>query len=128
MSPRFEPESCALVRRNPWILGLFTALWVVYTAHLLTRGAWSLAALMASQFLFGTWGVYVRNWRPWVKPVRVRADARGLTIGERFVSRAAIRRGDVLPREPAQVRLDLRGFRLPVQPRGVGRGAPRGRC
>jgi hypothetical protein len=127
MSPLFEPEGCALVRRNPWILGLALAPCMCLIAlHLTVRGtpAWEggLSAAWMAFLYTGAWMIpvwmallYMAHWRPSVKPTRVRADARGLTIGERFVPSAAIRKGIVLPGERAQVRLDLRGFRLPIQ-------------
>jgi hypothetical protein len=121
MSPPFEPEGCALVRRNPWTLGLSQALlqasamWLIHIQLTHGRPAWQVAlraAWMVPAFMF--MGYQLASLRPWVKAVRVRADARGLTVGERFVPRAAIRRGVVLPGEPAQ-----RGFRAAGAPQSA---------
>jgi hypothetical protein len=116
MSPSFEPEGCVLVRRNLWILGLAMAWmvgWIVLAAH---KPAWE-DAVDATSIPMVMYGSYVMAmiWRPRVKPVSVRGEARGLRIGERFVPRTAIQTGVLLPGEPAQVRLRLRGVRLPVQ-------------
>ena len=127
--PSFEPQGCALVLGNPWVLGLGLSWMVGYVAltinSLTYKAAWEVAVDAVSVPLV-IYGAHVISllWRPRVKPVSVRAGTRGLTLGERFLPRTAIRTGIILPGEPAQVRLHLRGARLPVQLRmGTARDA-----
>lgn len=120
MSPPFEPQGCALVRRNPWILGLgasWMVVWMALAAHSLTyKPAWEVALdAVLIPLVMSTAYAMALFWRPRVQPVSVRAEARGLTIGQRFLPRTAIQTGILLPGEPAHVRLHLRGLRLPVQ-------------
>ena len=115
----FASNDVRVVRRNPWILGV-AALPLIFALGVLVAGitVWlPLLAFVAQLALLGVVAllfVWSRNFWPIVTPTPVRADAEGLTVGDRRVPRAGIRAGFVLPALPPKVLLRRR-WALPIE-------------
>jgi hypothetical protein len=117
------------VRRNQWVLGLaaspFAGMLVCIVAGLLPdpqeaplgHGAllfactvYTLALGVAALLV-----VWRKNYWPTTVPVEVQADALGVSVGDRFVPRAQIRTGFVLPGAAAARVLLQRRWGLPIE-------------
>lgn len=115
---RFESDELLLVRRNPWVMALAASPALISLAALIAGFSVRkdfFAGLFHPAFLAAalTMVAWRKNWRPRIDPVRVTADAAGVHVGDRFIPRAEIRDGLVLPGNPPQVKLTRR-WGLPV--------------
>jgi hypothetical protein len=133
--PSFVSERAAVVRRNPWILGLAATPFGLLVADLLLALVlWRPQPLVVLPHLlaFGT-AALIYAWRknPYARevPGKLEVDGGGVQWnGERLVARAELKDGMVLPRAsgPPIVRLRRRGLRLAkeirVSDRNEGRG------
>jgi hypothetical protein len=118
MTRAFESDECTLVRHNLLVLAVVSAMPVAWGIIKLLLGratAWEVAVWAAVMGSASLWLAYGANWRPVLRPVRVRADSRGVMIGGRFIARSTIQRAYGVPGSPAGVVLHVRGFRLPIQ-------------
>src|SRR5512140_2209464 len=116
----FRASDLLLVRRNRLVLGLAASpflgllglvvgaifinpVFLAFSIHLFILG------LVAMAF------AWKRNFRPVSTPVNVYADAAGVKIEERFLPRAEIRAGFIMPGTTPKVLLRRKGLRLPVE-------------
>jgi hypothetical protein len=103
------------VKRNPWIMGLAaTPFLATLLAVVANTALFVIVPHLAILGLFLTFAAWRRNWRPVTKNVRVRADAKGVHVGARFVPRSTIRSGLVVPGAAPRVLLRRR-FALPIE-------------
>ncbi len=109
----FESSDAAVVRRNPWIMGLAVSPLAVLVVLLIAAALGTPQALVLAPhcLLFATvFGIMAwrRNPRSRRDDVHVRADAGGLTLGGRRVPRKALRDGFILPRDTGRPWVHLR--------------------
>lgn len=109
-TPPFEAPELVRIRHNRWVLAaagspMPLSLGLVL-ATMATREPFVALAphafFLGLALLFSAWR---RNWRPILESVTVRADARGLTVGDQFVPRERIRAAYVLPGSVPRVQI-----------------------
>ncbi len=107
-SPPFASDDLARVRRNRWILGfamspLFGALALIVGGVVGTRELLFGVPQVTALGIVFTVLAYRKNWRPVATPASVRANRKGVVVGDAFFPRATIRTGFVLPGLPPRV-------------------------
>jgi hypothetical protein len=118
-APAFASNDLALVRPNPLIVALAAtpllgALALVVAGLAVSPFYFSFAAQAAILGALLTTVALRTRWRAVIEPLAVRAGEEGVTIGDRFLPRAEIRAGFVLPGSHPRVILRRR-LRLPVE-------------
>ncbi len=112
----FESEELLLIRRNPVILALTLSpiLGLLLLAAVGDPGVLVFAPIVAVLSASLTLFAHRENWRPLITPVVVRADGEGVMISGRFIPRARIRAGLVMPDVAPRLVLRCR-LQLPVE-------------